>query len=141
MILSTPSVRTYVHKSLILLSSALLAACMTSNGPYVVISPNPSTTPDSLEHWDKDTRFKVSNRNESGFTLTVSFVQYQFVPDQSDVAYNCHEATKKIALKLAKDEGIAIAPISEKNIESTFGRNGFTGNTTCIATAQVVRKV
>jgi hypothetical protein len=49
----------------------------------------------------------------------------------------CKQAFTSLAYDLADQRGRKIVPINEQRIKMSFGRNGFSGTTSCSATAPV----
>lgn len=110
----------------ILLVSFLLAACAT---PV-------SHTNIPLSTYDKDTEYGVEER-EDGFSITVYYSRYQFIPESDAVATACKSQLTAIAWEEADKRGRKIEPINEQRIRVSMGRNGFSGITSCQATAIV----
>lgn len=84
--------------------------------------------------YDRDTKYSVTPR-ESGFAITIYYSRYQFIPESSAVAVACKSALTSIAYEHAEKQGKRIQPINEQRIRISMGRNGFTGITSCSATA------
>lgn len=93
-------------------------------------------TDQPMSSYDKDTDFAVVDR-PGGFTLTINYGRYQFIPESSAVATACRSALTSVAHDLAEKKGRRIEPINEQRIKISMGRNGFTGMTTCSASAPV----
>lgn len=110
----------------ILLVFFLLAACAT---PV-------SHTNIPLSTYDKDTEYGVEER-EDGFSITVYYSRYQFIPESDAVATACKSQLTAIAWEEADKRGRKIEPINEQRIRVSMGRNGFSGITSCQATAIV----
>ncbi|WP_439684839.1 hypothetical protein MNJPNG_04855 [Cupriavidus oxalaticus] len=89
-----------------------------------------------MTSFDRDTDYAVDDL-PGGFTLTVNYSRYQFVPELSAVATACKATLTSIAHDLAAQKGRAIEPIDEQRIKLSMGRNGFTGMTSCSASAPV----
>ncbi|MEG3752948.1 hypothetical protein [Psychromonas arctica] len=89
-----------------------------------------------LSTYDKDTEYGIEN-NDEGFGITVYYSRYQFVPESDAVATACKSQLTSIAWEHAESKGNTISPINEQRIRISMGRNGFTGVTSCQATAIV----
>lgn len=85
---------------------------------------------------DKDTSFTVVDTAD-GFTLAVVYARYQFIPESSAVASACKQALTATAYDVADKRGRKIDPINDQRIRLSMGRNGFTGITSCEASAPV----
>lgn len=90
----------------------------------------------SMSTYDKDTEYRVDD-TASGFTLTIYHSRYQFVPETDAVAVSCRQALTSLAYEIADKRGKEIAPVNEQRIKMSFGRNGFSGITSCSATVPV----
>jgi hypothetical protein len=86
--------------------------------------------------YDRDTEYSVMPR-ENGFALTIYYSRYQFIPESSAVAVACKSALTSIAYEHAEKQGKKMQPINEQRVRISMGRNGFTGITSCSATAIV----
>ena len=84
--------------------------------------------------YDRDTEYSVSPR-PGGFAITIYYSRYQFIPESDAVAVACKSALTAIAYEQAEKQGRKITPINEQRIRISMGRNGFTGITSCSATA------
>lgn len=84
--------------------------------------------------YDRDTEYEISERSD-GFSLAINYSRYQFIPESSAVAQACKSALTSLAHELADRKGKKIKPIEEQRIRLSFGRNGFTGITSCSASA------
>lgn len=115
-------------KRLILLVVPLcLAACETVPPP-----PPPSATSQNVTHRVDD--------SADGFTVSITYSQYQFVPDGGAV-----EAAGKIALvnlvhETARQRGKAIERINNDDIFGSISRNGLTGMTSWSGSARAQYK-
>lgn len=92
-----------------------------------------------MTSFDKDTEYAVVER-PGGFTLTVHYGRYQFIPESGALAASCKAALTSIAHEVAERKGRAIEPVNEQRIQLSMGRNGLTGMTTCTATVPVTWK-
>ncbi|MBL8445800.1 MAG: hypothetical protein JNJ44_00105 [Zoogloeaceae bacterium] len=84
--------------------------------------------------YDRDTEYSVMARDD-GFSITINYSRYQFIPESGAVAVACKSALTAIAFEHADKLGRKILPINEQRIRLSMGRNGFTGITSCSATA------
>jgi hypothetical protein len=89
-----------------------------------------------LSTYDKDTEYGIEER-EDGFSITVYYSRYQFIPESDAVATACKSQLTAIAWEEADKRGRKIEPINEQRIRISMGRNGFSGITSCQATAIV----
>lgn len=87
-----------------------------------------------LARYDKDTEYRTDDR-PGGFTLTIYYSRYQFIPESDALAVACKQALTSLAHDLAEKQGRKIKPIDEQRIKISFGRNGVTGITSCSAVA------
>ena len=100
------------------------------------------TTPTSFSNgqalrYDKDTEYMVDER-PNGFSLTINYSRYQFIPESDALAAACKQALTSIAYDLGERKGRKIERIEEQRIRISFGRNGLSGITSCSATVPVV---
>jgi len=85
---------------------------------------------------DKDTSVKVDDRAD-GFTVSVSYSRYQFIPESSAVQTACKQALTASAFDEAEKRGRKIETVNEQRIRISMGRNGLTGITSCEASVPV----
>ena len=83
---------------------------------------------------DRDTEYAIEDQAD-GFTITVNYTRFQFIPESSAVATACKSALTSIAFDHADRKKRKIDPINEQRIRISMGRNGFTGITSCSAQA------
>jgi hypothetical protein len=95
-----------------------------------------SHTNTPMSTYDKDTEYNVENR-EDGFGITVYYSRYQFIPESEAVATACKSQLTAIAWEYSDKISKNINPINEQRIRISMGRNGFTGVTSCQASALV----
>lgn len=110
----------------LLAATSLLAACAT---PV-------SYTDAPMKRFDKDTEYAVEER-PGGYSVTINYSRYQFIPESSAVATACRQALTAVAHDIADQRLRKIRPINEQRIRLSMGRNGMTGITSCSATAPV----
>ena len=91
-------------------------------------------TDNQMIPYDRDTGYSVTPQ-EGGFAVTIYYSRYQFIPESNAVAVACKSAPTSIAYEHAEKQGKKIQPINEQRIRISMGRNGFTGITSCSATA------
>jgi hypothetical protein len=103
-----------------------LAGCATPVG----YTNAPMTT------YDRDTGYSVEDRGD-GFSLTVYYSRYQFIPESSAVATACKSSLTSIAWEISDKRRKKIEPVNEQRIRISMGRNGLTGITSCSALAIV----
>ncbi len=116
-----------IHKllsSITIIYSILVAGCATpmqhTDAPMIT--------------YDRDTEYSVVSRPD-GFAITIYYSRYQFIPESSAVAVACKSALTAIAYEHADKQDHKIQPINEQRIRVSMGRNGFTGITSCSASA------
>lgn len=112
----------------LLAAAAMLAGCAT-----------PAQYSDNKATIDRDTSYSVQDRSD-GFTVTVAYDRYQFIPETSAVMAACRSALLATAYDVADKKGRAIEQINEQRIRISTGRNGLTGITSCEASVPVVYK-
>ncbi len=117
-----------MHKLLsiiiIIIYSALVVGCAT---------PMQQTDAPMITY-DRDTEYSVASKPD-GFAITIYYSRYQFIPESSAVAVACKSALMAIVYEHADKQGRKIQPINEQRIRVSMGRNGFTGITSCSASA------
>jgi len=87
-----------------------------------------------FQPYDQHTEYSIEER-ESGFTITVHYSRYQFIPESDVVGRACTTQLTVIAHEVAEKRGREIAPINPQRIKISMGRNGLTGITSCAANA------
>jgi len=115
---------------LIALLTGLIAGCAT---PV-------SHTNTPVSKYDKNTRSGFED-NADGFTATIKYSRYQFIPESDAVAIACKSQLTELAWEHADDLGREIEGINEQRIRISMGRNGITGITSCEASVMVKWKV
>lgn len=108
------------------IAAALLASCTT---PLQQLGPSKVVV-------DRDTSYAVQERSD-GFTVSVAYDRYQFVPETSAVMTACRAALLAAAYDVAERLGRTIDPINEQRIRISTGRNGLLGITSCEASVPV----
>lgn len=84
--------------------------------------------------YDKNTRYAVDDRPD-GFTVSVEYSRYQFIPESDAVALACRQQATAIAWEVARSRGVEIKPINDQEVRVSMGRNGGSGVTSCTAAA------
>lgn len=87
-----------------------------------------------LSTYDKDTEYGIEKRND-GFSITIYYSRFQFMPESESVAIACKNQLTSIAWEHAESIGKEIEPINEQRIRISMGRNGISGITSCQASA------
>jgi len=120
--------RPQTNKPLLMLAAAgiILGGCATAM----------RYTERAMIQHDRDTEYAIEQRQD-GFTITVYYSRYQFIPESSAVASACRSALTSLAYDHADQTGRKIEPINEQRVRLSMGRNGFTGITSCSAQAVV----
>jgi hypothetical protein len=107
----------------------------------ILVTPGCTTpvryTIQSLQSYDKDTEYRI-DESEDGFTVTVYYSRYQFIPESGAVVTACKSALTSLAHEHAEAKGKTILPVNDQRIKLSMGRNGFTGITSCSATVKTL---
>lgn len=93
-------------------------------------------TEESMQKSDKNTSFDVVDTKD-GFTITVFYSRYQFIPESDAVAEAGKSALLSKAYDVADARGRKIEQINEQRIKMSMGRNGVTGITSWTGTVRV----
>lgn len=117
---------TTLTKSVLIAVCLVLCSCATPVG----------YTEQPLQRADKDTTFRL-DEHADGFTVTVYYSRYQFVPESDAVAMAGKSALLSKAYEIADARGKRIAPINEQRIKMSMGRNGLSGITSWSGTVRV----
>ncbi len=112
----------FLARCSILCAALLIASCTTPIG----YSNEP------LQNYDRDTEYRIDARSD-GFTVTIFYKRYQFIPESDALTQACKSALLSIAHEHADGLGRAIQQINEQRIKLSMGRNGFTGVSSCTA--------
>lgn len=115
-----------MFKTIIVVSFLFLTACATPVG----------YTNKPLQKANKDTEYRIDN-NKNGFTITVYYSRYQFIPESDALVDACKSALTSTAYDHADKVGREIESINEQRIKISMGRNGLSGITSCSATVPV----
>lgn len=91
-------------------------------------------TQSSMSRYDKNTQYAVDDRGD-GFTVSVYYSRYQFIPESNAVAVACRAQATAIAWEVARKRGKEIRAINDQEVRISMGRNGLTGITSCTASA------
>ncbi len=116
-------------------SLIVLAAVFTFAGCATPIG----YTSQPLQRHDRDTTYRIDDHS-SGFTITVYYSRYQFIPESDAVNAAGRSALLSIAYDVAEARGRAIEPINEQRIKMSMGRNGLSGTTSWSGTVKVFYK-
>ena len=82
-----------------------------------------SQTTKRLNGYDKDTEYAIEERGD-GFTLTVTYSRYQFIPESDALTTACKSSLTSIAWEIADKRGKKILPINEQRIRlHSFRKN------------------
>lgn len=111
---------------ILVLVAVALAGCATPVGH----------TNRPMQTYDRDTEYTAETR-PGGFSLTIYYSRYQFIPEGDAVAIACRSALTAIAHEFAERQGRRIRQINEQRIRISLGRNGVSGITSCSATAPI----
>lgn len=87
-----------------------------------------------MSQYDKNTEYAVTPLPD-GFTTSIYYSRYQFVPESDAVATACKQVLTSIAHEHAAKAGREIDQINEQTIRLSMGRNGLSGITSCSASA------
>jgi hypothetical protein len=94
-----------------------------------------SYTNKPLLNYDQNTKYRVDDHPD-GFTVTMSYSRYQFIPESNAVALSAKSNLMALCHEVADSKGRKIDPIDEQRIRMSMGRNGFTGITSWNGTAR-----
>ena len=92
--------------------------------------------PDGMTEYDEHSSYSYSISKDQ-IRIDVLYERYQFIQDSAYLTNECKDALREIMGKTAKTLGLRVQQPSDQNINSSIGRNGFTGITTCSANANV----
>lgn len=113
-----------VLRGFVLASIVVLAACTTPVG----------YTDQPMSQYDKDTTYNIQPA-DNGFTVSVYYSRFQWLPESDAVADACRSALTSIAHEYAESAGRQIDQINPQRIKISMGRNEFIGMTTCSVSA------
>ena len=105
-----------------------LVVCLSGCATAVKYSDAP------MSQYDKNTDYAIEPRPD-GFSVSIYYSRYQFIPESDAVAEACRQALTSIAHEQASRQGREIEQINEQAIRLSMGRNGLTGITSCRAHA------
>jgi hypothetical protein len=88
-----------------------------------------------MQRSDKNTTYNVED-HEDGFTITVFYSRYQFVPESDAVSAAGKSALLSAAYEVADARGRRIQEINEQRIKMSMGRNGVSGITSWTGTVR-----
>lgn len=113
-----------------LLLSIICACCL-----YGCATPaGYTTTP--MTKLDQHTDYAVDDF-EGGFSMTIYYSRYQFIPESSAVDEAAKSQLLSLAHNIADKRNRPIQPINEQLIQKSMGRNGVTGITSWSGTVKV----
>lgn len=92
-----------------------------------------------MNTYDQNTKYSVTD-HPKGYTITVFYSRYQFIPESDAVATACTSALTSIGWEVADNRGVQIKPINEQRIKISMGRNIVSAITSCQASALVELK-
>jgi hypothetical protein len=92
-----------------------------------------------LQRYDSNTSYRIDDE-EDGFTITVYYSRYQFIPESDAVAMAAKSALMSIAYETSDKRKRPIEQINEQRIKMSMGRNGFSGITSWSGTVRVFFK-
>jgi hypothetical protein len=90
----------------------------------------------AMHTYDQNTEYSISE-HPKGYTITVFYSRYQFIPESDAVATACKAALTSIGWETADKQGKEIKSINEQRIKISMGRNGLSGITSCQASVLV----
>lgn len=93
-------------------------------------------TEQPLARIDKDTSYRIDDHSD-GFTITVYYSRYQFIPESDAVAQAGKSALLSTAYDIADARGKKIQNINEQRIKMSMGRNGVSGITSWTGSVKV----
>ncbi len=112
---------------LTLLSLLILAGC----------SSPVSRTDIAMTKYDKDTEYGIKE-TQNGFDIAVLYSRFQIIPESDSVSEACKSQLTSIAWEYSDSVKKPIQEINEQRIRISMGRNGFSGITSCSASASAV---
>ena len=89
-----------------------------------------------MQKVNKNTSFNVEDHDD-GFTITVYYSRYQFIPESDAVSAAGVSALLSTAYDVADKRDKKIKPINEQRIKMSMGRNGLSGITSWTGTVRV----
>lgn len=87
-----------------------------------------SYTDKPLTNFDQNTQYRIDDHSD-GFTVTMAYSRYQFIPESDAVAAVAKNNLTAICYEVADSKGKKILPVEEQRIKMSMGRNGVTGIT------------
>lgn len=90
-----------------------------------------------MTEYDRDTSYRIDD-TAFGFTVTVYYSRFQFIPESDVVKDAGRAAMLNIAHEVAESRGKMLRPIDEQRIQMSMGRNGFSGITSFSGSVTVV---
>ncbi|SNB67765.1 hypothetical protein SAMN07250955_10643 [Arboricoccus pini] len=90
------------------------------------------TQPEQAGGADANATYHVADTAD-GFTLSLDYSRYQFIPETDALIASCKSALLSRAYEVAEERGRELEPINEQRIKVSTGRNGVTGITSCAA--------
>lgn len=85
---------------------------------------------------DQNTNYSVVD-TEDGFTISINYSRYQFIPETSAHVETCKSAVMSAAYDYADSIDKDIETINEQRIKISTGRNALLGMTSCSASVPV----
>jgi hypothetical protein len=116
-----------------ILKSLLLIICtFYLNGCATPVSY--TTAP--MTKLDQHTEYVV-DEFDGGFSLTIYYSRYQFIPESDAVDAAAETQLTSLAYEIADRRNKKIQPINEQRIRKSMGRNGVSGITSWSGTVKV----
>jgi hypothetical protein len=84
----------------------------------------------------KNSKYVIED-SDNGFRITVNYSRYQFISESNAVAISCRQELTSLAHEYGDEKSRSIDPVNPDRIKISMGRNGFSGITSCAATAPV----
>ena len=94
-----------------------IACCLIS---FIGCATPVAFTNQPLQRFDKNTLYRVDDQ-EDGFTITVSYSRYQFIPESEAVTMAGKSALLSIAYDVADSRRRPIEQINEQRIKMSLG--------------------
>ena len=92
-----------------------------------------------MARYDKNTTYRVDD-NSDGFTVTMFYSRYQFIPESDAVALAAKSNLTTLCHEIADSKGRQIENINEQRVKMSMGRNGVTGVTSWTGTVKAFYK-
>lgn len=121
------------------MKSSLVASMLCVASLLVGCATPAKLTNSRLVEYDRNTDYAV-DESSNGFTVSIRYARYQFLPESDAVAVACRQQATAIAWEVARTRGREIQPVHDQEVRISMGRNGVSGITSCTASVPVYYK-